>query len=84
MADDAPGQVFENRESGIEIEEAMAVPKRRVSHARQGKRRSHQHLTPIQVQYCPNCGEPVLPHRVCANCGQYRNREIEKAEAEEK
>ena len=62
----------------------MAVPKRRTSHARQGKRRSHQHLTPIQVQYCPNCGEPVLPHRVCANCGQYRNREIVKAKAEEK
>jgi large subunit ribosomal protein L32 len=55
----------------------MAVPKRRVSKARRGNRRSHQHLTPIQIQYCITCGEPVLPHRVCANCGQYRSRQIE-------
>ena len=27
----------------------MAVPKRRTSHARQGKRRSHLHLKPIQI-----------------------------------
>ena len=47
----------------------MAVPKRRTSHARQGKRRSHQHLKPIQVQYCSRCEQPVLPHRVCPNCG---------------
>jgi large subunit ribosomal protein L32 len=73
-----------NPKPKINHEVLMAVPKRRVSHARQGKRRSHQHLTPIQVQYCPNCGEPVLPHRVCANCGQYRNREIVKAKEEEK
>jgi large subunit ribosomal protein L32 len=28
------------------------------------------------VQYCPNCNEPVLPHRVCTNCGQYQGREV--------
>ena len=33
----------------------MAVPKRRTSHARQGKRRSHHHKTPIQIQYCSRC-----------------------------
>ncbi len=60
----------------------MAVPKRRVSHARQGKRRSHLHVKPIQVLYCSNCGEPVLPHRICGNCGQYRGREIVKPEEE--
>src|SRR5947209_4868993 len=31
----------------------MAVPKRRTSHARQGKRRSHQHLKPDQAQVEP-------------------------------
>jgi large subunit ribosomal protein L32 len=60
----------------------MAVPKRRVSHARQGKRRSHQRLSPIQIQYCTNCGEPVLPHRVCGNCGFYRDREVVTSEKE--
>jgi large subunit ribosomal protein L32 len=58
----------------------MAVPKRRTSRARQGSRRSHHGLTPMQVQYCPNCEQPVLPHRICANCGHYHGREVEKQE----
>ena len=62
----------------------MAVPKRRTSHSRQGKRRSHHHLTPVQIQYCPRCEQPVLPHRVCPNCGYYQNREVVNKEDEEK
>ena len=54
----------------------MAVPKRRTSHSRQGMRRSHHAITPPQIQYCTKCSEPVLPHRVCANCGFYQGREI--------
>jgi large subunit ribosomal protein L32 len=54
----------------------MAVPKRRTSHARQGKRRSHQHKRPLQIQYCPDCEQPILPHRVCPNCGKYQKREV--------
>jgi large subunit ribosomal protein L32 len=61
----------------------MAVPKRRTSRARQGKRRSHHHLKPIQVQYCPRCEQPVLPHRVCPNCGHYQNREVVSMEEKE-
>jgi large subunit ribosomal protein L32 len=62
----------------------MAVPKRRTSHARQGKRRSHQHLTPVAIQYCSQCNEPVLPHRVCPNCGYYQGREVVAPEEEKK
>jgi large subunit ribosomal protein L32 len=58
----------------------MAVPKRRVSPARQGKRRSHLHLTRKQNTYCNNCGNPILPHYVCWNCG-YHN--VQKREAVE-
>jgi large subunit ribosomal protein L32 len=47
----------------------MAVPKRRVSKARQGKRRSHQHLKPKQNAYCSRCGEAIRHHTVCWNCG---------------
>ena len=54
----------------------MAVPKRRTSHAKQGHRRSHHHLHAKGVQYCPRCNEPVLPHRVCPNCGHYQGREV--------
>ncbi len=60
----------------------MAVPKRRTSRSRQGMRRSHQHLTPKQVQYCGQCNEPVLPHRVCSNCGYYQGREVVAPEQE--
>ena len=61
---------------------AMAVPKRRTSHARQGKRRSHHHITPTQVQYCNRCEQPVLHHHVCPNCGFYQGREVVQAEEE--
>ncbi|NBO93532.1 MAG: 50S ribosomal protein L32 [Planctomycetia bacterium] len=54
----------------------MAVPKRRMSRSRQGSRRAHHHLTPIQIQYCTKCEQPVLPHRICGNCGNYQGREI--------
>jgi large subunit ribosomal protein L32 len=30
----------------------------------------------VQVISCPNCKEPVLPHRVCSSCGQYAGREV--------
>jgi large subunit ribosomal protein L32 len=60
----------------------MAVPKRRTSHARQGKRRSHLNVKPVQIQYCNQCGEPVLPHRVCPSCGFYQGREVVAPEAE--
>ena len=60
----------------------MAVPKRRTSHARKGKRRSHHHITPLQIQYCSRCEQPVLPHRVCPNCGYYQAREVVAVEEE--
>jgi len=62
----------------------MAVPKRRTSHARQGKRRSHHHIKPPQICYCTRCNEPVLPHRVCPNCGYYQGRDVLQLEEEEK
>lgn len=62
----------------------MAVPKRRMSRSRQGMRRSHHHLTPKQLQYCGNCEQPVLPHRVCGNCGWYQGRQIVEEEKAEK
>lgn len=60
----------------------MAVPKRRTSRARKGKRRSHHHIQPMQVQYCSECNEPVLAHRVCPNCGFYQGREVVVKEEE--
>jgi large subunit ribosomal protein L32 len=52
----------------------MAVPKRRTSKARQGKRRSHQHLTARQNTYCTRCGEANRHHTVCWNCGWHNTQ----------
>ena len=53
----------------------MAVPKRRTSKSKQGMRRSHHHLKVKGVQYCPRCNEPIMPHRVCNQCGFYQGRD---------
>jgi large subunit ribosomal protein L32 len=60
----------------------MAVPKRRTSRSKRNKRRSHDALAPPARSKCPQCGEPKLPHRVCANCGTYRGRTVIETEEE--
>lgn len=59
----------------------MAVPKRRVSHARRDKRRSSvwKKEAPTLVT-CPKCGELMRSHRVCLNCGEYNGRQVLKVE----
>ncbi|HFE52147.1 MAG TPA: 50S ribosomal protein L32 [Bacteroidetes bacterium] len=54
----------------------MALPKRRHSRARQGKRRSHHKVAAVTVVECPNCHQPKLPHRACPNCGYYDGRSV--------
>lgn len=54
----------------------MPLPKKRTSKARRDKRRSHDHLTAVNVSVCPQCHEPKLPHRVCPHCGTYKGKEI--------
>ncbi|MCL1952947.1 MAG: 50S ribosomal protein L32 [Oscillospiraceae bacterium] len=58
----------------------MAVPKRRVSHARRDKRRSSVwKLTPPALDRC-SCGALKLSHRVCPACGMYKGRQVVKKE----
>jgi large subunit ribosomal protein L32 len=56
----------------------MAVPKRRKSKAMRDARRAQwMRSTPKPtVTPCPHCQEPKLPHRVCASCGYYADREV--------
>lgn len=58
----------------------MALPKRKVSKSRRGKRRSHQKVTVANLTTCPQCNEPKLPHHVCQNCGYYKGRAVVEAE----
>ncbi|HNC05784.1 MAG TPA: 50S ribosomal protein L32 [Solirubrobacterales bacterium] len=54
----------------------MAVPKKRTSRTRRDKRRATHKAAKARVNHCPHCHHPRLPHRVCANCGQYKGREV--------
>ena len=55
----------------------MAVPKRKTGRARTHARRSsHDVIQAPARSVCPQCGETKLPHRVCPNCGYYKDREV--------
>ncbi|MFQ3611167.1 MAG: 50S ribosomal protein L32 [Fimbriimonadales bacterium] len=57
----------------------MANPKRRHSHARGAKRRTHYKLEVPGLSRCKQCGAVQLPHRACPTCGYYRKRKYENA-----
>lgn len=52
------------------------LPKRKTSPARRDRRRAHDALEVQPSVTCPNCGEPRLPHHVCAKCGYYQGKEV--------
>lgn len=55
----------------------MAVPKRKVSKARRDKRRSNVWKLEVPgMTKCSNCGELILSHRVCKNCGYYGKKAV--------
>ncbi len=60
----------------------MAVPKRRTSKSKKNKRRSHDALDAPDAGRCTNCGQPVVSHRACPSCGQYRGRQVIEATEE--
>lgn len=53
-----------------------ALPKERVSNARQGKRRSHHHVALPTLDTCPECKQKKETHHACPNCGMYRGRQV--------
>ena len=55
----------------------MGVPKRKPSHSRQRMRRAYNSVLALpQLNNCPQCAAPCLPHRVCPSCGFYKGRQI--------
>ncbi|MEE2640085.1 MAG: 50S ribosomal protein L32 [Planctomycetota bacterium] len=54
----------------------MAVPKRKHSNSRSGKRRSHDAKRPRQLSNCPKCSTTVPTHVVCPVCGYYMGRVV--------
>ncbi len=53
-----------------------ALPKQRISRARQGNRRRHIFITPLNLVECSNCRAKKRPHHVCPTCGTYRGRQV--------
>jgi large subunit ribosomal protein L32 len=59
-----------------------ALPKRKISRARGGNRRSQWKLKATRLVTCPQCGAPVRPHHICLTCGTYRGVQVVEIEEE--
>ena len=40
------------------------------------RRANHDKISAPTVVACAECGEPMVPHRVCGACGHYRGRVV--------
>ncbi|MBU2037337.1 50S ribosomal protein L32 [Patescibacteria group bacterium] len=54
----------------------MPVPRQRHTKSKRNRQRSHQALKALGLTKCLKCGQPILPHQVCKNCGTYKGREV--------
>ena len=62
----------------------MAVPKRRTSRMKRKQRRAnHDKISAPSIVACPNCGDMMVPHRICPACGHYKGRQFMKGTEEE-
>lgn len=53
-----------------------AVPKQRVTQAKQGMRRAHHVIKTPQLTTCTRCRELHVCHEVCPNCGYYNGNQV--------
>ena len=58
----------------------MATPKGRTTKAKSRSRAANWKAAAPTYSECPQCRQPKLPHRVCANCGYYRGRQAVEVE----
>jgi len=63
----------------------MAVPKSKTSKWRRNQRRAQNFFNKFKrslpsLAVCSNCGEKIIPHRVCPYCGYYKGREVIETE----
>ncbi|PJA29464.1 MAG: 50S ribosomal protein L32 [candidate division Zixibacteria bacterium CG_4_9_14_3_um_filter_46_8] len=54
----------------------MPLPKRRHSHTRGAKRRTHWKLDVPNLSTCPHCSQMKLQHHICPHCGYYDGRQV--------
>ena len=53
-----------------------ALPTRKLSRARSGRKHQAYRLKRMYLSYCPQCGAAKLPHRACLKCGFYKGRQV--------
>ena len=54
------------------------VPTKHHTSSKTRRRRSHLALKPAKLFVCSNCQSPILPHRYCANCGNYKGKIVKE------
>ncbi len=54
----------------------MPLPKQKHTKSRRNRRRSHLALKVLGLTKCLKCGQAILPHQACKNCGTYQGREV--------
>ena len=62
----------------------MPVPKQRHSKSRKRTKHAKWKLKPQQLTSCTNCGTKIIPHRMCPECGYYKNKPILTIKVKEK
>jgi len=50
--------------------------RQRHTKSRRNNVRSHHALKAQILAICPKCGQNVLPHRTCPNCGTFKGKEV--------
>ncbi|WP_138206694.1 50S ribosomal protein L32 [Haloimpatiens lingqiaonensis] len=59
----------------------MGNPKGKTSKSKRDSRRAQTFkLSAPGIVECPQCHEMKLAHRVCPNCGYYKNKEVVSTE----
>ena len=55
----------------------MPVPKQKTSKAKRDSRRAnHDKMSAPAIAKCSRCDAAKEPHRVCPECGYYKNRQV--------
>ena len=62
----------------------MAHPKRKHSHSRSAKKRTHWKIKPPALGKCTECKKAKPMHMVCPFCGYYGGKEVLVIEKKEK
>lgn len=60
-----------------------ALPKRKLSRVRSGRRAASKKYEFPKLSVCPKCGSLKLPHYACSACGFYKENQILKLKENE-